>query len=151
MTMTPAERREVFGDFDPDRHQAEADQRWGGTGEYQESMRRTRRYGKAEWTRIKEESGAIYGELARLLAAGVAPAATEAMDAAERHRQHISRWFYPCSPEIHRGLGAMYVDDPRFTATIDRFGAGVSAYARDAFRANAERQEQGISGGASGR
>ena len=27
----------------------------------------------------------------------------------EQHRAHIDRWFYPCSHEIHVGLGEMYV------------------------------------------
>jgi DNA-binding transcriptional MerR regulator len=141
-TMTPEERLEVFGDFEPEKYEAEAEQRWGGTDAYKESIRRTRSYRKADWETIKAESGAIYAELSRLAAAGVSPSSVEAMDVAERHRDHITRWFYPCSVEIHRGLGQMYVDDPRFTANLDKFGAGVAAFACDAFRANAERQSK---------
>jgi DNA-binding transcriptional MerR regulator len=141
-TMTPEERLEVFGDFKPEEHEAEAEQRWGGTEEYKESIRRTKSYRKQDWEQIKAEAGGIYAELARLVAAGTAPSTVEAMDAAERHRAHITRWFYPCPPELHRGLGQMYVDDPRFTANIDKFGVGVSAFCRDAFAANADRQSQ---------
>jgi MerR family transcriptional regulator, thiopeptide resistance regulator len=138
--MTPEERKEVFGDFDPQQYEAEAEQRWGGTESYKESMRRTRSYRKEDWEVIKAEGGALYVEMARLVSAGVSPTSTEAMDVAEQHRAHITRWFYDCSPEIHRGLGQLYVDDARFTANIDRFGAGVAAFACEAFRANAERQ-----------
>ena len=30
-----------------------------------------------------------------------------AMDLAERHRRHISEWFYECTYEIHKGLADM--------------------------------------------
>ncbi len=63
------------------------------------------------------------------------------MDAAEAHRQQITRWFYDCSHEIHRGLGDMYVQDPRFTATYEGTAPGLAAYVRDAIHANAARAE----------
>jgi hypothetical protein len=61
------------------------------------------------------------------------------MALAEEHRQLITRWFYDCSYEIHRGLGVMYVDDPRFSANIDKDAPGLAAYTRDAIIANADR------------
>jgi len=66
---------------------------------------------------------------------------TEAMDLAEEHRQHITRWFYNCSYEIHRGLGEMYVTDPRFTTHYDAAAPGLAVYVRDAILANARRAE----------
>jgi hypothetical protein len=65
----------------------------------------------------------------------------EARALAERHRQHISRWFYPCSPAMHRGLGEMYVADERFTQTYEREAPGLAAYVHDAIVANADAQE----------
>jgi hypothetical protein len=65
------------------------------------------------------------------------------MDVAEAHRRHLERWFYPCAPAMHRGLGQLSVDDPRFTANIDTVRPGLSACARDAFAANAARQPAG--------
>ena len=59
------------------------------------------------------------------------------MAVAERHRAHISKWFYDCSPEIHRGLGQMYVADPRFTRNIDKAGPGLAQYMSAAIAANA--------------
>jgi hypothetical protein len=78
--------------------------------------------------------------VAALMEAGTPPSSEAAMDLAERHRQHISRWFYPCPAGMHRGLGELYVADPRFTANIDRMRGGMSQYLCDAFRANADRQ-----------
>ncbi len=138
-TMTPEERLQVFGDFTTEAFEEETKQRWGETAEYQESKRRTKSYRKQDWEAIRAEAAGIYGDLARLMAAGVAPTSDQAAQAAERHRAHITRWFYPCSPQIHRGLGELYVADPRFTANVDKFGAGLSDYCRQAFAANADR------------
>ena len=137
--LTPEERLEVFGDFDPDAHAAEAEERWSGTDAFRESQRRVSRYTKGDWDRMKAEA-AEYGEqLVAAMRAGTPADSVEAMDAAEAHRQHISRWFYDCSYEIHRGLGQMYVDDPRFTATYESIAPGLAAYLRDAIIANADR------------
>src|SRR5918996_901691 len=38
--LTPEERLEVFGDFNPEDHTEAAEQRWGGTEAYRESQRR---------------------------------------------------------------------------------------------------------------
>jgi DNA-binding transcriptional MerR regulator len=141
ISLTPEERLEVFGDFDPESHAAEAEERWGGTETYAESQRRVARYSKADWDRMKAESAAYLEPLVAALRAGKPAGSPEPMDAAEQHRQHISRWFYDCTYEIHRGLGQMYVDDPRFTATYERIAPGLAAYLRDAILANAERND----------
>jgi hypothetical protein len=137
--LTPRERFEVFGDFDPDQYAAEVERRWGGTDAYRESQRRTSSYTRQDWLRIKEESGQVYRRVAEAMGAGVPVSSDRAMDLAEEHRQQISRWFYECPYEIHRGLAEMYVTDARFTGSIDRYGAGVAAYLREAILANAGR------------
>ncbi|MDC0723510.1 MerR family transcriptional regulator [Nannocystis bainbridge] len=137
--MTNDEMKQMFDGFDPSVHEAEAQQRWGETEAYQESKRRAATYGKREWEAIKLEADATFARLAELMKAGVAPDAADAMDAAEAHRQHLERWFYPCSPAFHRGLGQLYVDDPRFTANIDKTSPGLAAYAAAAITANAGR------------
>jgi len=138
--MTNEEMLEVFGDFDPSRYEEEARQRWGDTEAYRESARRTRRYGKADWERIKQEGAEINNAFLALMARGVPATDPSAAEVAERHRAHISRWFYECTPEIHAGLGQMYVADPRFTESIDRAGPGLAAYMSEAFAANAGRR-----------
>jgi DNA-binding transcriptional MerR regulator len=137
--LTPEERFEVFGDFDPDQYAEEAEQRWGNTEAFRESQRRVASYTKDDWRRLKEESDRVYRRLTEAMASGVPADSPDAMDLAEEHRQHISRWFYECSYEIHRGLAEMYVTDHRFTENIDRYGAGLAAYLREAILANAAR------------
>jgi len=46
----------------------------------------------------------------------------------EAHRAHITRWFYPCSEEIQKGLAAMYIANARFTENIDKYGAGLAKF-----------------------
>lgn len=126
--------------FDPSLYEDEAERRWGANTEYQESMRRTRRYGDDDWSAIKTESESLTGSLAALLAEGVEPPDGDAaMDLAEAHRRHIERWYYPCGHALHACLAAMYTDDPRFTAYFEAHGAGLATFVRDAIVANAAR------------
>src|SRR5690606_25925383 len=62
-----------------------------------------------------------------------------AMDVAERHRQSIDRWFYPCAHAFHRGLADLYEADSRFAANIDKYAEGLTEWWSSAIRANAIR------------
>lgn len=139
--LTAAEKLEVFGDFDPARYEYEARERWGETDAFKHSQDRAKRYSKDDWEAIQSEMADLHRRIATAMQAGVLAASDEAMALAEQHRQVISRWFYDCSYEIHRGLGAMYVDDPRFTANIDKTAPGLASYIREAIVANANRAE----------
>lgn len=139
MKLTNEEMLEVFGDFDPSEHEDEARERWGDTDAYQESMRRTNSYSKEDWAVISREADEINQGLVALMEAGEPADGAAAMELAEQHRSHISRWFYDCSPEIHAGLGRMYVEDPRFTESIDKAAPGLARYLSEAIAANAGR------------
>ena len=117
----------------------EAKERWGETDSYKESMRRARSYTKADWQQMQSEAEATGSRMAELLAAGATPDGEEAMAGAEALRQHISRWFYPCSHEAHAGLADMYESDPRFTAHYEQRMPGLTAFVSAAIRANAIR------------
>ncbi|HEY0483553.1 MAG TPA: MerR family transcriptional regulator [Kofleriaceae bacterium] len=137
-TMTPEDFKTMFDGFDPTEYEDEARERWGKTDAYQESARRTRQYGKAEWEAIKNESEAIYARLGQLMRQGAAASDPAVQAVVEDHRQHIDRWFYPCSKRMHQGLGEMYVADPRFTANLDKqAGDGFARFLRDAIAASA--------------
>ncbi|GAB7031906.1 MerR family transcriptional regulator [Streptomyces sp. NPDC021749] len=137
--LTPEEKFEVFGDFDPDAYAAEAEERWGGTDSYQESQRRTAAYTKEDWKRLTAEFDGLHRRMADLLAEGVPADSEAAMDVAEEHRRFIGRSYYECSHETHTGLGEMYVADERFTATYEAIRPGLAVYMRDAMLANAVR------------
>ncbi len=137
--LTPEERLEVFGDFEPENHKEEVERRWGNTEAYRQSRRRAAGYTKEEWVRMKAEQEEVEKNLAAASESGAAPESEQAMDAAEAHRRHIDRWFYDCGYEIHRGLGEMYVSDDRFRAHYDDLSPGLSEFIRDAAYANSER------------
>lgn len=140
ISLTPEERFEVFGDFNPDDHAAEVEKRWGDSDAYRESTRRTRSYTKADWQRIRAEGQAIGEAYLAAMRAGRPADSVEAMDAAEAARQQITSAFYPCSIEMHVNLAEMYVADPRFTATYETIAPGMAQYVHDAILANAARQ-----------
>ena len=139
MQLTPEERFELFGDFDPAEHAAEADERWGGSLAYEESQRRPARYSKGDWRQMRDGGDEIEESLAAAMAEGAPPDGERAMDLAEAHRCHIDRWFYDCSTELHRGLADMYVADERFSAHYERRADGLVHYLHEAINANAER------------
>src|SRR5215217_4550022 len=143
INLEPEERFEVFGDFRPEDHAEEAERRWGESDSYKESNRRVSRYTKEDWQRLKAEGEEIEARLAAAFEAGLSPDSEEAMAGAEAHREHISRWFYECTYEIHRGLAEMYVSDERFRSHYDKRVPGLAAFVRDAVLANAERAEKG--------
>ena len=139
LKLKPEERFEVFGDFVPEDHEAEAQARWGSSPAFGESQRRVAQYTKDDWLRLKKEAGDIVEGLAAAMRAGVPADSVQAMDLAEQHRQHITRWFYDCNYEIHSGLGEMYVADPPFTSHYDASAPGLAVYLRDAILANVRR------------
>ena len=143
ISLTPQERFEVFGHWLPQEYEAEAEQRWGGTEAYAQSQRRVSTYTKDDWLRIKAEGEAIESRLVAAKEAGEPASSVVAMDLMESYRQHITRWYYECGCDIHRGLGDMYVADPRFTARYEAIAPGLAQYVRDASHANADRGESG--------
>jgi DNA-binding transcriptional MerR regulator len=139
ISLTSEERLEVFGDFDPETHAAEAGERWGETDAYRESQRRASSCSKADWARIKAESAAINERLVQAFRSGRPADGPEAMDVAEAHRRMIGEWFYSCSAAMHSGLAEMYVSDPRFARNYEELAPGLAQYFHDAILTNASR------------
>lgn len=134
---TRPEEQTMFEGFDP--YEEETRERWGHTEAYRESRRRASSYGEGEWRQIKEESEHIRHEFVELFRAGEAATGERPRAVAERHRQQISQWFYECPPQMHRGLGELFVNDSRFAQNYDKHAPGLAAYVRDAMVANADR------------
>ncbi len=138
--LTPEEKFEVFGDFDPDEYAEEVERRWGDTDAYRQSQQRTASYTKEDWLRIQSAADDLNARIAALMGSGAEAESEAAMDLAEEHRQQICGFYYDCSYEMHTCLGEMYVADERFTAYYEAIGAGMAAYLRDAIVANAVRK-----------
>jgi DNA-binding transcriptional MerR regulator len=140
ISLTPEDRFEVFGDWRPEEYAAEAEEKWGDTEAWAQSQRRTTAMSKEDWLRVKAEGEDVERRFADVMRAGVPADSPQAMDVAEEHRQQISRNFYDCSPEMHAGLGRMYVEDERFTAHYEQVAPGLAQYVSTAVQANAARQ-----------
>ena len=134
--MQPDDVKTMFDGFDHTQYEQEAKDRWGDTSAYQESARRTKQSGKAEWDQIQRDWTAIYRAMAELMAAGTPVTDARVQALVEQHRAHIDRWFYPCSVEMHKNLGTMYVADARFAANLDKTAPGFAQYLSDAIAAS---------------
>jgi len=130
---------ELFDGFDPAEHADEAKERWGNGPAFAEASRRTRRYTKEDWARIKQENDELMKRLASALHGGARATDVTAMDLAEEHREQIDRWYYPCSVQMHAALADMYTADARFAASFDKYGEGMATFLAEAIRANAQR------------
>ena len=137
--LTKEEQRELFGDGFSEDYAREAEERWGESEAWKQSQARTQRYGKEDWVQVKAEMEAVGQAFVEVKRAGLPADSPSAMDAAEAHRRHIHERFYDLSYEAHRGLGDMYLADPRFTKTYEDLEPGLAQYVRDAIHANADR------------
>jgi len=133
--MDEVDFKALFDGFDPSEYEAEAEEKWGDTDAWEESRRRTKSYGPREWAAIKTEVAALDARFAALLQAGTAPDASAALEAARDHRQHIQRWFYDCPPEVHKGLGDMYIADERFKGHYEAVAPGLADFIQQAITA----------------
>lgn len=139
--LSAEDKLEIFGkDYDPS-WEAEAEERWGGTDAWQQSARRTAKYTKADYQRLKVEGDAFAAEIVAAFTAGTAPDSDTASALAERHRGQIEQ-FYACSYAMHRQLADMYLADPRFTKSYEDMAPGLARWVHDAIHANADRHPE---------
>jgi hypothetical protein len=132
-------KSELFGEGFFDGHVEESGQLPDGADPFQDSQKRMSERTKKDWTRIQVEVEESNAAFAAAMDAGLPPTSAVAMDAAEKHRLHIQRFFYDITPELHRDLGDRYVADPRFTKNYESIRAGMAQYVRDAIHANADK------------
>jgi len=92
-----------------------------------ESVQRWSSYSKAEQQAIMEEGGRNYTELASALKAGLPPDAAEVQALVMRWHEHL-HYFYTPTPEVLRGLGQLYKNDPEFSAFFEKFHADLPEY-----------------------
>jgi DNA-binding transcriptional MerR regulator len=133
-TTMPTEQ--MYEGFDHRRYDAEARERWGD-----EAVDR----GTHTWEQLSDderaahqrEGQAVSEGLAALLAAGTPAGDPATRDLVARHHAWVALFWTP-DPQAYRGLGSMYADDTRFTATYDAVAPGLAVYLRDAIDAHAD-------------
>lgn len=78
---------------------------------------------------INREGDRIYNAVSNLM--HLPPESPEVQIEMKAYYNLLDR-FYNCSPKMFRGLGDLYANDSRFARNIDRHGAGLSKYLREA-------------------
>jgi DNA-binding transcriptional MerR regulator len=129
--------KDLYAGFDNSQYEAEARERYGDE-EVDRSNAAWERLGPDGRAAFAEESAAVGHGLAALMTAGVEVTDPRVQALVRRHHAQIAVFWTP-SKEAYVGLGQMYVDDERFTATYDAFAPGLAPYLRDAMAVFAER------------
>ncbi|MER6999423.1 MerR family transcriptional regulator [Streptomyces sp. NPDC000410] len=143
VSLTPQERFEVFGGISFDLSYAtDAELKWAHSEGQREAMARAAAHSKEDWRQLMGEAAAWRAELLAAFDEGEPSDGERAMDLAEEHRLHISRWFTSCPPAMHRRIADDFAADPRAFALVvppARQRPGLAAYTRKAVHANAAR------------
>ncbi|MFX3636781.1 MAG: MerR family transcriptional regulator [Candidatus Pristimantibacillus sp.] len=144
---TMMSKQEMFEPFDRQkikehqkRYEQEVKEKYGDSDAYKQSNRKTAGYKEKDWQQIQGEMIDIYRRIAAVMSKGAGD--EEVQQAVGEWRQHITSHYYDCTPEIFRGLGDMYVSDPRFTSFIDKEQEGLVAFLREAMHEYCDRLER---------
>jgi DNA-binding transcriptional MerR regulator len=118
---------ELYGGLSKEQAEAyaeEAKERWGPKL-VNETNARVKKWSKQKWAEVNKELDDILRQLAALMGTPVGNPKVQALVA--RHRAYLNN-FYEVKPNIYRGLGKLYVEDPRFRAYFDKYRAGLAEY-----------------------
>lgn len=117
------------------KYEAEAKERWGATEAFQESQRRLASYSTVEKKNAQAAQEEALQGILDVMDRGFPPTSMEAIVAADHCRQVISRWYFECTPEMHKQLATLYVTDERFRAFYESRREGLAQYFHDAIHA----------------
>lgn len=123
-TMSKPKITQADIDAVKEQYAQEAKERWGHTQAWQESQSRK------PASDAMEQAEEIFAAFAQKRDCDPADPQVQAL--VHRWQEHISANYYTCTKEILRGLGQMYVCDARFTANLDKHGAGTAQLMADA-------------------
>ena len=126
-TAMPA--HDLFNGFRDDPYAAEARELYGEAAV--ESQRRAASWDDDTARAVADQGDAVHRDLAALMSAGRAADDPEVQEVVARHHGWVSCFWTP-DAAAYTGLGQLYVDDERFTATIDAHAPGLAAFLRDA-------------------
>lgn len=118
---------ELYGGLSKEQAEAyaeEARQRWDPKL-VDETNARVKKWSKDKWTRVNKEIDEIMRQLAALMGTPVEDRKVQALVA--RQYAYLNN-FYEVKPDMYRGLGKLYVEDPRFRAHFEKYRAGLSDY-----------------------
>lgn len=127
----------ILGEANFPAYQAEAEEAYGETSDWEISAKRQARMTKADWERVARCQHDVETRLAQAMQAGVVPGSEEANALAEEHRALLSEAFFPVTHAKHVILGRGYVADRRFRAHYDDVAPGLTHWLHQVIDANA--------------
>lgn len=120
--------QELYASFskeEGDKYAKEARERWGHTDAYKQSQERVKKMTKEDWARISKESDEIMKGMLANMSKGADSSEVQVLIG--RHYDSL-RNFYEPNVQMYRGLGEMYVADPRFAAHYEKYAPGMAAF-----------------------
>ena len=136
----PMKDEELYNSLNKDemeQYAKEAKERWGNTDAYKESQKRVAKITKADMARIQKEGDTLMKEIAKAMQDGNNVKSEIVQKLIAQHYNNL-RHFYEPNLEMYRGLGEMYVSDPRFTEYFEKYAKGLAVFMRDAMTAYCE-------------
>lgn len=133
--MTDEELFDAFWEKHEKEYAPEAEARWGHTDAYKQSKERTKHLTKEDYKRMAKDADVFMKDLAKCIDSGPKSAETQKMIA--QHYESL-RTFYDPTPELYRGLGQMYVVDPRFRAYFEKYDKRMPEFMREAMGVHCE-------------
>lgn len=130
-TMSNSDKFSAFNDPTYQQHKTEVEQRWGNTDAYKQSQQRVGKMTKADLDKVKAQQQDIWQTGAKLMNEGHSFDSPQVQQQVDRFYKHLSN-FYDPNYEMFKGLGQMYVDDPRFTKVYEDMSEGYAKFMRDA-------------------
>ena len=109
----------------------EAADRWGNTEAFLESREKHAGYTPEQEAQINAEMEEIFSAFGSC----GDPEGPEAQALVKRWQEHITRYHYHCTDIILSCLGEMYVNDPHFQESLDKYGPGTARKMSDAIKA----------------
>lgn len=138
-SMTTTQLYDSFNNEEIDQYAEEAKKRWGHTKAYKQSQERLKKMTATDITKLKKDQDEFMKNLAATMVQGAT--SPEFQKLIDQHYQSL-RTFYEPSLELYRGLAAMYIEDPRFTATYEKYAPGLAQIMHDAMIAYCNSKER---------
>lgn len=140
LKVTEKDIVDSFGGGKYEEYKQEAQERWG-----EDTVKRSENIvkgmSKEQLEKIKSEGGEINKALVENMGKGVSSPEVQAI--IDRHFHHIIQFYDPTWPllKIYRGLGKMYVEDPRFAANYTVYHPDLAQFMCDAMEVYCDRKE----------
>ena len=129
----------IAGDEELKKYAKEAQERWGNTEAYKQSQEKVKKLGFLGMAKVAQELDRLMKEIAKNMDKGVK--SDEVQKLMDEHYNHL-RNFYEPTLEMYRGLGNMYVQDPRFSAFFNKYKPGMAEFVRDAINEYCDRKSK---------